>query len=173
VNRELKPILAIVAAAAVLVLVALMITGGRTETTVLPPVALPPPGEVGPTGYPIAVVMSTRQDQETAFLGLLKGKSHYLVGVQFYAPSACSNLVVQGEPWPTPDVDCSSEVPVSGIVTGLGVARTGETIVLVEVETSEECFMALERGDTWPPDVPMCALGRPATRSEAYADPPR
>ncbi|MGA9598518.1 MAG: hypothetical protein WBV06_20345 [Acidimicrobiia bacterium] len=156
-NREIKPILAIVASAAVLVLVGLAFLGGSTKTTILPTVELPPPGDVGPTGAPIAVVISTHQDQETSFFGLLRGPKHYIAGVQFYAQSGCLRLLADGDPWPASAAECSTDVPISGVVRGLGVAATGETIVLVDVEVSEECFVALDPGNTWPPDLTTCA----------------
>ena len=156
VNREIKPILAIVASVAVLVLVVLALSGGSTETAILPSVELPPPGEVGPTGTPIAVVVSTHQDQETSFFGLRRGRTHYIASVQFYAPSGCQSLIADSDPWPPSAAVCSTEVPISGIVSGLGVAATGEAIVLVDVEVAEECFIALDPGDTWPPEIPAC-----------------
>ena len=156
-NREIKPILAILASVAVVVLVVLALTGGSTETAILPRVELPPPGEVGPTGTPIAVVVSTHQDQETSFLGLRRGQTHHIASVQFYAPSGCLSLIAESDPWPASAAECSTEVPISGVVRGLGIAPTGETIVLVDVEVSEECFSALEPRDTWPPDLTACA----------------
>jgi hypothetical protein len=153
VKSDVKPILVIVAAAAGLVLAVLALRGTSTTIEVLPPVDLPPPGEAGPTGAPIAVVMSIRQDQETSFFGLWRGETHYLAGVQFYAPPDCAARIAQGDPWPAASAACATAVPVTGVVTGLGVAATGETIVMVEVEVSEACFSTLQPGDIWPPEV--------------------
>jgi hypothetical protein len=155
VQRELRTILAIVAGATVLVIVALAFLRGATETTVLPPVDLPPPG-VGPTGTPVAVVVSTHEDQETSWFGLRRGPTHYLASVQFYAPQDCLPLLSEGDPWPGVASECSTDVPISGVVTGSGSAPTGETIVLVDVELQEGCFDALVPGDTWPPTRPEC-----------------
>lgn len=156
VNRELRTILAILAGAAVVVIVVLALTGGGTETTVLPPVELPPPGAVGPTGTPIAVVVSTHEDQEASWFGLRRGRTHYLVSVQFYAPPECSPLLSDGDPWPASAAECSTTVPISGVVTGTGIAPTGETIVVVDAEVQEECFVAMAPGDTWPLTRPEC-----------------
>jgi hypothetical protein len=162
VRSDIKPILVIVAAAAVLALAFLGLRGTTTETEVLPPVDVPPPGEVGPTGAPIAVVISLRQEHETSLFGLWKRATHYLVGVQFYAPADCAARIAQGDPWPAPATACAVAVPVAGVVNGLGVAATGETIVGVEFETSEACYSALERGDLWPPATGACTEVSPA-----------
>ncbi len=132
------------------------LAGGVTESEVLPAVELPPPGESGPTGTPIAVVVSTLQDQETSFFGLRRGQTRYIVSVQFYAPPGCVSLIADGDPWPASAVECSTEVPISGVVSGLGVAPTGETVVLVDAELAEGCFVALDLGDRWPSDLSTC-----------------
>lgn len=156
VNREIKSVLAIVAAVAVIVLAALALVGGSTEISVSPSVELPPPGEVGPTGAPFAVVVSMHEDQETSFFGLRRGQTHYLALVQFYAAPGCLNLIADGDRWPASAGECSTGVPISGVIGGLGVAPTGETIVFVDAEIPEDCYNALEPGDAWPPDSPAC-----------------
>lgn len=155
-NREVKPILLVLAGVAVLLLVFLALKSGYTETVILPSVDLPPPSGVGPTGTPIAVVMSMHEDRETSFFGLRRGQTHHIVGVQFYAPPDCAELLADGELWPTPAIECSTEVPITGVVTGTGIAATGETIVVVDAEISQECFNVTYPGDFWPSEAPEC-----------------
>lgn len=156
-SRELRSILAIVAGAAVVAVVALAVVRGGTETTVLPPVELPPPGVVGPTGTPTAVIVSTHESRETSWFGLRRGPTHHLVSVQFYAPPDCLPLLSDGDSWPPSAAECEAGVPISGVVAGNGIARTGETIVLVDVEVEEKCFGTLAPGETWPPTTAECA----------------
>jgi len=154
--KEAKSILVIVAAAAVLVLVFLMLKGGSVETVVSPDVQLPPPGTVASTGAPIAVVMSMHEDNETSLLGLIRVGTHYIVGVQFYAPPECFTSIVDGDPWPTAAAGCETGVPITGVIAGSGIAATGETIVLVETEVTGECFDMLYPNDMWPPELAAC-----------------
>jgi hypothetical protein len=154
--KEAKPILVIVAVAAVVVLVFLMLKGGSVETVVSPAVPLPPPGTVASTGGPVAVVMSMHEENETSLLGLIRVGTHYIVGVQFYAPPECFASIADGDPWPSAASGCETEVPITGVVAGSGTAATGETIVLVETEVTGECFDMLYPNDLWPPDLTAC-----------------
>jgi hypothetical protein len=154
--KELKPIVAIVFAALVVVLAFLLLKGGTTEIVVQPDYQLPPPGDVGPTGTPVAVVASMREDNETTLLGLISVRTHYLVGVQFYAPAECATSIGDGDPWPVSASGCETDVPIEGVVAGSGTAATGETIVLVDTEVSGECFDALRPNDLWPAESPAC-----------------
>jgi hypothetical protein len=155
--RELKPVLVIVAAAAVVLLVVLALKGGSTEIVVQPSYQLPPPGDVGPAGTPVAVVAAMREDNETTLLGLIRVRTHYIVGVQFYAPAECATSLGDGNPWPVSASGCETDVPIEGVVAGSGTAATGETIVLVDTEVSGECFNTLQPNDSWPPESPACA----------------
>jgi hypothetical protein len=159
--RELKPIAIIVFAALVVVLAFLLLSGGTTEVVIQPRAELPPPGDVGPGGTPIAVVAAMHEDNETSLLGLITVRSHFIVGVQFYAPAGCAAVIGDDAAWPVAEPECRTEVPISGSVAGTGVAATGETIVLVDTEVTEQCFDALSPGDLWPSDTPSCA--QPAT----------
>jgi hypothetical protein len=156
-SREIRPILAIVAVVALVVLAVVALRPGTTETEVLPRVDLPPPGDVGPGGEPIAVVMSTRMDQETSLFGIIKGETHHIVSVQFYAPAECASAINQGDPWPIPGNECSRGVTIEGVVSGKGTAPTGEAVVLVDTETTEDCFAAISPGDYWPAVSSQCS----------------
>ena len=149
-NRELRPILAILAVAAVLVLVVLAFRPGTTEVVVQPTVDVPPPGTVGPDGSPVAVVISQHRSQETSFFGFIRGDTHYFVAVQFYAPSECVGMIGSGSVWPTGSSACASDVTIEGSVSGTGSTPTGEAIVVVDVEVSEECYSVTQGGDWWP-----------------------
>lgn len=155
-NREIRPILAIGAVVTLLVLVVVALRPGGTETVVLPRVDLPPPGTVGPDGEPIALVTGLREDQETSFFGLVRGETHHIVSVQFYAPPECIETLTQDDEWPVATIECSVEVPIRGVVSGTGIAPTGETIVLVDTEVSEGCYATISPGDPWPPTSSSC-----------------
>jgi hypothetical protein len=156
VNREIRPILAIGAVVTILVLVVIALRPGTTETVVLPRVDLPPPGTVGSDGGPIALVTGLHEDQESSFFGLVRGEKHHIVSVQFYAPPECIETVTQGEEWPVVATECSVEVPIHGVVSGSGIAPTGETIILVDTEVSEDCYSTISPGDPWPPAADSC-----------------
>jgi hypothetical protein len=156
-SRDVKTIMAVLAGVLLLVFAALLLWGGSTETQVLPAVELPPPGAAGPNGLPAAVVMSMHKDQDTSIFGLPRSPAHFIVSVQFYAPASCLNQIADGDPWPvTIGGVCSTEVPIAGIVSGIGIAPTGETIVVVDAEVSQECFELTYPGDFWPSDQPEC-----------------
>ena len=155
-SSEIKQILAIAAVVVVIVLGVMTLVGGSETTVVHPPVDLPNPGALGPAGTPAAVVIELHEEQESSFFGLRKGDSRYLVGVQFYGPSACTGLITDDAPWPTPDLECSTEVPIAGVATDVGIAATGEAIIVVYADVPAECFNSIARGDWWPSDAPEC-----------------
>ena len=149
-------ILAIAAGTAVIVLGVMAFMGTTVTTEVHPPVDLPEPGEQGPAGTPAAVVVDLHQETETSFFGLRKGETRYLVGVQFYGPAACTGLISVDARWPVPDSECATDVPIAGVVTGGGIAATGEAIIVVHTEVPSACFDTINRGDWWPSEGPHC-----------------
>jgi len=159
-SSETRTVLAVVAVASIVVLVVVLVIAalrpGTTEVTVLPPVDLPPPGELGPSGEPIAIVVSTREDQETSLFGFIKRDTHYIVDVQFYVPAECVSAVTDGDPWPSSTSGCSSDVAIEGVVSGTGVAPTGDGIVLVSTEVTEACFARVSPGGLWPIEDSHC-----------------
>jgi hypothetical protein len=158
-SRELRPVLAVVTVATIVVLAVMGLRSGTTEIVVQPPVDLPPPGAVGPGGEPLAVVISAQTRQETSFFGIIRGDTHHILRVQFYAPPECAAVITNGAQWPLSTNDCPSRVPIEGVVSGTGTAPTGETIVAVDVETTQECFEAVALGDSWPPSRTECTDG--------------
>lgn len=151
-SSDAKPILAVLAAVAVLVLGFYALKPVTTETRDLPGVTL------GPPATSTAVVNAKSQSGGTHFLGLRFGRTTYRVSVLFYAAPDCSGLVEVGDQWPAPFVECSSDVPISGELTGLGIASTGESIIAVDAEVTEDCFARVVRGASWPPGDPACVL---------------
>ena len=59
-NRDVKPILAVAAVVAVVVVGVMALRPGTTETEYHPPVTLGEPGEIGPSGTPVAVVIGPK-----------------------------------------------------------------------------------------------------------------
>jgi hypothetical protein len=151
-SSDAKPILAVLAAVALLVLGFYALRPGTTETRDLPNVTL------GPPATSTAVVNAKSQSGGTHFLGFRFGRTTYRVSVLFYAPPGCFGLVEVGDEWPAPVVECSSDVPISGELTGLGIASTGESILAVDAEVTEDCFAQLVRGASWPPGGSACLL---------------
>jgi hypothetical protein len=156
VSKEIKQILLIAAGVVAIVLAVMTLMGGSVTVEVHPPVDLPNPGELGPAGTPAAVVIELHEEQETSFFGLRKGETRYLVGVQFYGPSACTGLITDGAAWPIPDLECSTEVPITGVATGVGIAATGEAVIVVYTDVLAECFDLIDRGDWWPSNATEC-----------------
>lgn len=156
-NRDIRQILAIAAFVTLLILAVIALRPGTTETVVLERVELPQPGATGTDGDPIAVVTALHEEQETSFFGLIRGETHHIVSVQFYAPPACIQAITQDERWPTADADCSTEVVIDGIVSGTGIAPTGETIIFVDTPVTEDCYATMSPGDFWPAATAPCS----------------
>ena len=157
-GSDAKPILAVLAGVAVLVVGLLALRPGTVEIQHLPPVTLGDPQDVGPSGTSAGVVIAKNQSGGTSLLGLRFGRTTYRVRVQFYAPPGCFGLVEFGDQWPAPFAECSSDIPVAGEVTGLGNAPTGESIIGVDVEVTEACFAEVATGTSWPPNVLACTV---------------
>lgn len=152
-TREVKPILAVLAGVVVIVGLVLAMRPGTSETTVLPPVTLGDPIDVEPSA---AIVVSKFQSEGTSILWMNFGRTTHRLSVQFYAPPGCSDLVTFDDPWPAPFDECTTDLPIVGSISGLGIAPTQESIVAVEVEVTEECFDRVPRGASWPPDATEC-----------------
>ena len=144
-------------AAVVVVLVALAAAGlalrsTSKETDVLPGVTLPDPIREPAA----AVVIGRHRSGGISLLGLDFGEVTRTVSVEFYAPAGCFDRVAEGDPWPTPVEECAVAVPIAGIVSGGGIAATGQSIVEVDVTVGEDCYQSIDRGDSWPPATDAC-----------------
>ena len=136
-----------------LIMLALLSTS--TETEVLSPVTLGDPQDVEPTA---AVITGKHESGGFSMLGLRFGHWTYHLSVQFYDAPGCFEVVSFGDPWPTPFQDCSSAVPITGEVSGIGNTATGASIIGVDVEVPEDCYQAVAPGETWPPAAPACTV---------------
>lgn len=157
-SSDLKPILITVGVVAVIILAVIALRGVTVETVIAPSVEAPPPGDQ-PNGDPVAVVVSLQERQDSSFFGLVRGDTHHLAAVGFYAPAACGQLVTFDDAWPVAADECAAGVAISGPVTGLGTSASGETYVVVETEVSPECYATLEPGASWPVATGACAAG--------------
>lgn len=129
---------------------------GTTEIHAFPEVSLGDPGDLQPSGAPIAVVTGKKQSEGTSILGMKFGRETYRVSVHFYASPGCLPLIDFGDSWPAPFVECEGDLTIEGEVSGLGNAPSGETMVLVDVDVASDCFDAVSRGSFWPADVHEC-----------------
>jgi hypothetical protein len=156
VKRDVKPIVAIVAVVA-LAIVGLMALRGTSRTVeVHPPVDIGSPGDTTPSGGPIATVIAKREVGGGSILWFSRGDPTYIVSVQFFAGADCIGLIDDDTPWPTDDPSCTSEVPISGTVSGGGIAITGEAIVAVDAIVQQACYDAIDPGRYWPPEGLPC-----------------
>lgn len=103
-----------------------------------------------------AVVARLRSEGGFAPFGLRIVDSTHYVEVRFLTDPGCSALVGSGDPWPTTRVECRGPEGLEGTVAGLGVDRTGASIVGVEFEVSRDCFASLDPGTPWPSGSPEC-----------------
>lgn len=150
-NSDVKPILAIVAVVAVVVIAVMALRGTSIDTEVLPPVDLGTPGDTVPDGGPVARVISKVETSGSSFLWFRRSNPSYEVTIQFFAPPGCSGSVSFDDPWPSSDPSCATDVPVTGIVSGIGTTQTGESVIAVDVQVNPDCFAAVAHGDYWPP----------------------
>lgn len=135
--------------------VAFALGGTSVETTVLPPVSLGDPQDVEPTA---AVITAMRKSEGFSIFGLeLGGTTHYL-SVQFYETPGCWEVVSFGELWPTSFEECSGAVAIAGEISGIGNTGTGESMISVDVEVPEACYVAVARGGTWPSTASACVI---------------
>ena len=134
-------------------LIVLALRSTSTETEVLAPVTLGDPQDVEPTA---AVITGKHESGGFSILGLRFGHRTYRLSVQFYDAPGCFEVVSFGDSWPTPFQDCSSGVSITGEISGIGNTATGESIIGVDVEVSEDCYQAVAPGEMWPPAAPAC-----------------
>ena len=128
---------------------AALILGARfttTETETHPPVTLP-----DPTDESAAIVIGRHKSGGFSLFGLQFGSVTSTIDVQFYAPPGCRDLVATGDAWPVAHPECAVPIAISGVVSGGGIAPTGETIMTVSLEVDRACYDAVALGDAWPP----------------------
>ena len=155
-NSDVKPIIAVIAVVAV-VIVGLMALRGTSRTVeVLPPVDIGSPGDTTPSGGPIATVIAKRETGGGSILWFSRGDPTYLVSVQFFAGPDCTGVIDGDSTWPSNDPTCTSEVPITGTVSGNGIAITGEAIVTVDAIVQRSCYEGVEPGEYWPPEGVPC-----------------
>jgi hypothetical protein len=137
----------------VLVAAISMLRPMTTSTSALPAVTLPDPAD-----DPAAAIVTGRsRSVGFSLLGLEFGEVTRKVSVQFYTASGCFDRVTVGDPWPTPVPECASDVSIAGTVAGGGSLPTGESLVVVDVLVTEDCYRSIERGDRWPPPAGACS----------------
>lgn len=151
--------IASVLGAAVLVTVALgALTTNETTTGVVDD----PNGPVmleNPSDLTVAEVAGTSSSTSASFLGIHFGSSTSRVTVLAPAPPGCADAVTTGAAWPADAAVCASPLPITGLVTGLGIAPTGESLVWIDVEVSRACYEAVRHGDAWPHPAAACRQG--------------
>lgn len=103
------------------------------------------------------VVASLRAHGGLKLFGVRIVDPTHTVEVRFLTEPGCSALLTSGDPWPTSHAECASNVDLVGVVGGLGVTETGQSLIGVTVTVPGACYDRLERGMTWPPDTPSCA----------------
>lgn len=152
-NRDVATLLVVGGIVLVAALALLFGLGGvRTTTGVA---RIDPPDTVPASG---AVVFALSVDEGISILGVRLRPSTYRVRVQFLVAGECLAHLKNEAAWPLDEPACASDVPIEGTVTGRGRTGTGETIVGVEREISEQCFDALDAvsGGPWPPAAEAC-----------------
>lgn len=130
--------------------VVLALRPGTTEVVVdnSPPVEPPADGT--------AVIAALRAPGGLSLFGMQIIDPTHTIEVVFLTGPGCSALLASGDQWPTPHPECASDVDVAGEVGSLGVTATGKSLVGVTFTLSGRCYDVLERGMTWPPDLPEC-----------------
>jgi hypothetical protein len=142
--------------AAVIIVIGVLFVGlrsVRTEVTVEPPISIPDASE-DPSA---AVVISRLKSGGFSLFGLQFGTVTYSVTVQLYAEPGCYDRIADGGSWPPSISGCDSPVAIEGVISGGGIAATGESIIGVDVEVTGDCYDTIERGDAWPPADVACA----------------
>lgn len=141
--------------AALLILAAatLAVPSTATETDVLPTITMPDPAEAPAA----AVVIGLRRSVGFSLLGIDFGEVAHTVSVQLYAPAGCIDHITQGDSWPVPFEGCAGPVTIAGVVSGGGIAATGESIIVIDVDVSEDCYESIRRGEYWPPTSATCS----------------
>jgi hypothetical protein len=151
VNQKPKSVAGTTAIALLLIgAVALALRPG-TETIVVddsPPVEPPADGT--------AVIHSLRAPGGLAPFGVQIVDPTHTVEVQFLTGPGCATLLTSGDPWPTTHPECASRVDVVGVIGGLGITNTSQTLVGVTLTVPRACYDRIERGMAWPPGIPEC-----------------
>ena len=156
-GREFLVVLATVAGILLVLGVGfLALRTGTTEIQHRPGVTLGHPEDYGSEGSSTALVTAKTQSGGRSLFGISFGKVTYRISAQFFTPPGCFSLVESGDQWPTPFLECSTAVDVEGTVTGLGRAQTAETIVVVDLEVTKDCFQNVSVGGWWPPGIDSC-----------------
>ena len=111
---------------------------------------------VEPAADGTAVIHGLRAPGGLALFGVQIVDPTHTVEVQFLTGPGCSALLASGDPWPTTHPECASRVDVVGVIGGLGITNTGQSLVGVTLTVPGACYDRMERGMVWPPGIPEC-----------------
>ncbi len=104
-----------------------------------------------------ARVRGGSQSSGISVLGITLQSPTLSLRVELFAAPGCFDAIDIGDPWPAPHPQCESPVPVAGRVSGVSLAPTGETTVVVEFEVARDCFEIVGGGGgPWPTGHPEC-----------------
>ena len=85
----------------------------------------------------------------------------YRVQVQVQSTRECVERVSgvdRVERWPAPFAECASDFTRPGQIAGTGaLGPSGRQALMIEVEVSEDCYLAVVSGRGWPENEPGCA----------------
>lgn len=132
---------------------------GDPEVQYQPTVTFGSPEEYGSQGSSKALVVAKHESGGSSLFGISFGTISYRISVQFFTEPGCFPLVDFGEQWPSGFAECSTDIDVAGSITGLGRAQTGDTIVVVDLDVTTDCFRGVSEGDWWPPATDACLPG--------------
>jgi hypothetical protein len=131
---------------ALLVAAFLLGWGVRTETHIGPSITV----DHGALTPDSGIVINQLETGGLSPLGLEFGRRNNWVDVQMTAPPDCASVVAIGDAWPTSVTECRPGLDILGEVTGLGIAQSGESIIVIRSAVDEGCYEAIQPGDPWP-----------------------
>jgi hypothetical protein len=114
----------------------------------------PPPS--APHSDGTGVVYGRRESGGMSFVGVRLAARDYTVDVAFVPPAGCVPTLDDDREMRLDATGSCAAAPASGPVAGSGRTPLGETLMIVRVKVSKECYEAVAPGRAWPLSTAEC-----------------
>ena len=154
-------VLIVIGAIALVALIAAVLGGTTTQISFAPAELQACPRDGAPAACVVGKSASDPGGLSIFGTTLFATEVIYRVAVQVQSTRDCVERVYgvdRVERWPAPFAECASDFTRPGQIAGTGaLGPSGGQALMIEVEVSEDCYLAVVSGRAWPEDAPVCS----------------
>ena len=153
--------LMVIGGIALVALIAAVLGGTTTQISFAPAELQACPRDGAPAACVVGKSASDPGGLSIFGITLFANEVTYRVMVQVQSTRDCVERVYgvdRVERWPPSLAECANDFTRPGQIAGIGaLGPSGRQALMIEVEVSEDCYLAVVSGRAWPADEPACA----------------